>query len=101
MTHFGGRKTRAERDAINKRAAEWPRPLSTTQAAALRVLGRRALYCGRGGWHGGDPYGSTGFFSTQTVDALAKRGLCSTRGTHWNRSARITAAGRRELARRR
>lgn len=96
------RKTQAQRDAINARADAHPRPLSSHQREALRLLSRAPLYYCRAGWgRGGGPGLDTQFWASSTVLALEGRGFCSLRGTGMNRSARITPAGRRELARHR
>lgn len=99
MPHFGARKTRAQRAAINKRAAAAERPISAWQVEALRAMAKRMLARGRAGWASELLPGR--YWQAQTIRSLAARGLCSLgagRAGH-ERFARITAAGRRELAR--
>lgn len=90
-------KTQTQRDAINARAAAWPRPISPLQRDALQKMLAAALYrCDQG-----KAFGDTNSSRTwpmQTIRSLEGRGLCF---IHEGRFARITAAGKRELARHR
>lgn len=87
------RKTQGQRDAINKRADAYPRPISAGQHGALREMAKGSLHHWRRG------YGPSieRCWPSRTIAALELRGLCEVRGA----AALITAAGRRELARRR
>ena len=89
------RKTQAQRDAIDARAAAWPRPLSQTQRQALMRMAFVRLVRTRAGW--GSETGVV-FWPSPTIRALEKRGLCR---IHARRFAIITAKGRRELKRHR
>lgn len=91
------KRTQAQRDAINTRAAAYPRPLSLAQVEALEAMGEAALYrCDHGTAFGSTVTGRT--WQSATILSLAERGLCSVRD---GRFARITAAGKRELGRHR
>lgn len=86
------RKTQAQRDAINARADAYPRPLSTIQRLVLKCIARASLrYTGAGRWGG---------YAEKTINSLVGRRLCRIEGKQRMR-ARITPAGRRELARHR
>jgi hypothetical protein len=92
MPHFGARKTAAMREAINARAAAWPRPLSKTQREALgamELLERLPYTRSDGSWGG---------FAERTITSLVDRGLCRIEGRQRPR-AMITGKGRKELAR--
>lgn len=90
------RKTQAQRDAINKRAREYPRPISAWQLEALRYMVKLPLQRGRAGW--ATDLLLNKYWQSQTILKLVERGFC--RIAH-RRFAIITAAGRRELARHR
>jgi hypothetical protein len=91
-------RTDAEREAINERARNWKRPpaaLSERQCGALAAMALGELIYTVAGFNGD----VGGYHSSQTVLSLAQRGLCSVAGAGKHRRARITAAGRREIAR--
>lgn len=100
MTHFGARKTKAKREAINERARAWPRPLSGKQLAALIEMTRRPLVYGNAGFHNdANTQGKFRYFASGTVTALARKKLCVITGSGPQRAARITSKGRRLVAR--
>ncbi|HXA68856.1 MAG TPA: hypothetical protein VNW24_00300 [Stellaceae bacterium] len=86
------RRTQAQRDAINARAAAYPKPLSPTQRLVLSCIARAPLrYTGGGRWDG---------YGDKTVNSLVGRRLARIEGKQRMRAV-ITPAGRRELARHR
>jgi hypothetical protein len=93
------RRTQAQRDAINARAAAWPRPISAWQVEALRCMAKQMLARGRAGWSSELLPGR--YWQSQTIRALAGRGLCSLHGGRAGRErfAKITRKGRIELKR--
>jgi hypothetical protein len=86
-------RTQAQRDAINARAAAYPHPLSARQREALCEMAIKSLYRALGGWDNDRVLGK--YWQSQTITALAKRGLCRID----KRFAVITAKGRREIVR--
>lgn len=87
------RKTQAQREAINKRADAYPRPISPLQYQALAAMAARPVSYthATGHWNG---------HLQRTMDSLEQRGLCRIKGKQRPRAI-IAAAGRRELARHR
>lgn len=86
-------KSEAEREAINERARNWPRPLSVVQRNALIRMSRSPLQY--------SPIRTAcwgGLFMAATIDALSRRGLCRIEGKQRMR-ADITAKGRRAIGR--
>lgn len=90
-------RTKAQREAIDARAAAFERPISAWQLEALRCMAKSPLVRGRAGW--ASPHLVGKYWQSQTVRALAGRGLCSLRGGNVGREklARITPKGRMEL----
>jgi hypothetical protein len=88
-----GRRTAAERAAIDKRADAWVRPPSAAQLIVLALLDRGRLSRSKGGWQDRDG----AFVRAATMTALPRRGLVK---IHGRRFAMITPAGRREFTRR-
>jgi hypothetical protein len=85
------KRTQAQRDAINARAAAYPRPLSPTQLGALRELAKGSLHH----WREGYGLRIERVWPSRTIAAIEARGLCKVKFA----AATITAAGKRELAR--
>lgn len=96
MTHFGARKTQAQRDAIDERARDYPRPLSPGQRLALQAMSVAPLryITTRGGTFSGTWSG----VKQATIEALHARYLCRIEGKQRPRAV-ITGKGRKELAR--
>jgi hypothetical protein len=92
------KKTKAERDKINARAAAWKRPISAWQLEALRCMAKQPLARGRAGW--GNDLLPGRYWQSQTIRALAARRLCRLYGGNagYERFAKITPKGRAELA---
>ncbi len=95
------RKTQAQRDAIDKRAKAYPRPISPWQAEALRQMAKGPLKRGRAGWTSESLINK--YWQGQTILSLVQRRLCAIATASFESAtvASITAAGRRELARHR
>jgi hypothetical protein len=93
------RRTQEQRDAINRRAAAWERPLSAWQVEALRFMTKQPLARGRAGWSSELLIGR--YWQSQTIRSLAFRGLCSLYGGNAGRErfARITPKGRMAIKR--
>lgn len=86
-------RTQAQRDAINARAAAYPHPLSASQLEALCEMAIKSLSRGRAGWGSDRLIGK--YWQSQTITAVADRGLCRID----KRFAVITAKGRAEIVR--
>lgn len=87
------RRTQADRDAINARAAAWERPLSARQRRALGVMPYEPLQYK----HATERWASRwGVYSDATIHALERRGLCRIEGKQRPKAC-ITAAGRKAL----
>jgi hypothetical protein len=95
------RRTAAERAAINARAAAYPRPLSATQVKALKTLAAGYFIYTRAGWCRHNAGKCTEYFSTQTVDALCRRGFAFYYQPGEIKRVLVSAVGRREAARHR
>jgi hypothetical protein len=93
-------RTPAQRAAIDARAAAWLRPISIWQLEALRCMAKQPLARGRAGWASELLVGK--YWQSQTVRALADRGMCRLYGGKAGRErfAGITPKGRLELAKR-
>lgn len=92
------KRTQAQRDAINARAAAYPKPLSPTQLQALKSIARAPVKYIGGGW---ESYADTWEgYADKTINSLVGRRLCRIEGKQRPRAI-ITAAGKRELARHR
>jgi hypothetical protein len=85
MPHFGARKTKAMRDAIDERARNWERPPSPAQRSAIADMARAPLAFA---W----AYDTWGGHKATTIDALTRRGLCRIEGKQRMRAC-ITRKG--------
>jgi hypothetical protein len=92
-------RTAAQRAAIDRRAAAYPRPLSLTQRIALVALKERGEFIrSAAGWH---PDGESVVFkfSTQTMESLRARRMVKRAARRGCVIFVITAAGRDALRR--
>jgi hypothetical protein len=94
MAHFGARKTKAMRAAIDERARNWERPPSPVQRQALARMAEAPLPFIPGRLR----HGKWGLFGKETINSLTRRGLCRIEGKQRMRAC-ITAKGRKAIGR--